>query len=189
MRRSNVVCLIAILVSSCGGTIDPEFIPYLEEFRYEMQLRGYPSSFDTGLDLEFTDTPIESDTDRAGSPAAYCNGLTRSVIFHRSTWREKSETGRRMIFFHELGHCVLARAHSEEEPMSFSVHPKNSDGPIFDAQICRSLMDPYACMGTQVESSTECLWVDYLNELFLVIPIPRFRVRNCFELTFGELWD
>lgn len=114
MRSSLVKLLVLNLVlwtlASCGGYIDPEFRPFLEDFIAEGRKRGIPVNAGA-LELVFVD--------HSDSWFGHCDRPIRrffmpSIRMDRWSWDRAAagEDERRMILYHELGHCLLDRGHT-----------------------------------------------------------------------------
>lgn len=81
---------------------------------------------------------------------AYCVPALNSVVISSKHWREMDSNKRRILIFHELGHCTLKREHVTDYRDDLSC-PK-------------SIMYPY------MESLVDCFLKhkeEYINELFV----------------------
>tara|TARA_Y100001933_G_scaffold261042_2_gene314699 strand:+ start:87261 stop:88328 length:1068 start_codon:yes stop_codon:yes gene_type:complete len=123
-----------------------EFQPYVDSFLEEAKIRGYDIDVSN---INFYLADIEN-KDVGG----ICNERKEEIIIDRDNWENAHEIEKELLIFHELGHCILGRAHRNETS-------ENGD--------CLSIMD-----GT--EDNFNCsknifseLWrVYYLEELFNV---------------------
>lgn len=120
--------LISLLaLTSCGVvqkqekslSIHPELTSYLSEFEYI-----YGSNID---DLNMTFANTISNSDPSLVTLGYCSkGTTHKnkihktiviktpkIVINLSRWESMSELDKKQLVFHELGHCILNRDHSE----------------------------------------------------------------------------
>jgi hypothetical protein len=82
----------------------------------------------------------------------------RKIILDQVHWQEWDDASKESLLFHELGHCVLHRAHRLDTVQM--VPPGDTVATTFSA----SLMNP-----TFVDGATHLQFKDYyLNELFTV---------------------
>lgn len=105
---------LSLLITACGRFDYPaELASYVEDFQKTGEkVLSHPIPI-TNLVIQFV-----ADTELEVTQAAYCNsgllGLTPPTIsLSKSQWAIRSETDRRRLLFHELGHCVLGRDHKE----------------------------------------------------------------------------
>ncbi len=85
----------------------------------EMYVRRFQTEADTrGVEVDFENlTANLSDIDRedvAGQCISYTDG-SREVVIDKSVWDRSGDLIREFIVFHELGHCILDRAHDESQ--------------------------------------------------------------------------
>ena len=95
-----------VLLSGCGqAPTDNEFVPLVDEFNALIVARGLPAA---SVPVAFGETH--------GSLGV----CTRSafggneVTIDREWWNLCSPAAKRLLIFHELGHCVLGRAHRDD---------------------------------------------------------------------------
>jgi hypothetical protein len=122
MRQNMMLLLVAavllvLVVTGCGsGVLGPNadqgtFTSYVQEFEQAAK--------DNGLDLKGVSYEIPITFDDLNKPmAGRCDlGLLGiagpKILIDRSTWGWSPETQKKLIIFHELGHCVLHRAHND----------------------------------------------------------------------------
>ena len=101
---------------------DPALWPYYESFEKEAQSRGL--SYDLNA-LEITGVVEEISEDGVAGTCRYGSHINH-VTIDQSFWNSFSELRRELVVYHELGHCVLFKDHTEDD---------NGEG------ICLSLMN------------------------------------------------
>lgn len=90
--------------------VDPRLVPYFKSFQYEASLRG--------IDVDYEAFPITGyiqsiqEDDIAGT-CNYHSYEPNVVTIDLEYWNSVSTLRREMVVFHELGHCVLGRGHTE----------------------------------------------------------------------------
>ena len=101
MRGLLIVIVLGLLVG-CGGYVDPEFKPYLSDFRQAAKAQGLAEPL--GVSIMYGDI---------NGLAGVCEqSIFQSHIFiNRGNWNMILDSGRRILIFHELGHCILGRSH------------------------------------------------------------------------------
>lgn len=105
MKKFIIICWVLIL-SSCSGElwflsntdINPEFIEYTKDFE---KLCGIPV---TGRKIQFSD-------DLGSNYVGWC--VQNNIFVDKEAWDRYDSDGRRIILYHELGHCVLNRRHDD----------------------------------------------------------------------------
>ena len=123
MYRSMQFLLLVFLFTSCqqdvfeqedsqmlGGDITSELAPYFRTFQEEARQHGLIVDYKSA---NLTAELIQIDE---GSVAGTCstNGLNlRHITIDQSFWNKASPLLKEMVIFHELGHCILGRGHSE----------------------------------------------------------------------------
>ena len=123
MYRLMQFLLLAIFFTSCqqefieqdnsqilGGDITPELAPYFRTFQDEARQYGII------VDYESANVTAELINIDEGSVAGACstNGHNiRDITIDKSFWNRANSLLREMVIFHELGHCILGRGHSE----------------------------------------------------------------------------
>ena len=159
MYRSIVFLLFVIIISSCqqdltdqedsqisGVDIDSELAPYFIIFQEEASNHGL------NIDYESSNVSAEIIQIDEGSVAGTCstNGHDlRHITIDQSFWNRASPLLREMVIFHELGHCILGRGHSEDQ---------------FDNGICRSIMR--SGLGDCIDAYSATNRTYYIEELF-----------------------
>lgn len=146
--------------------IHPEFQSYIEEFKYKSQGKVTDDDF-VGLTMGFRKYP--DDVNTVGTCHYMANEVDINVEWWNSWYRSYQE--RYELVFHELGHCVLYRGHTEIpthtgfkawlERLGFRLGIFTQKGYLEDG--CpASFMHPY----TLSERCINKHYHYYMNELF-----------------------
>lgn len=108
MRNIVIFTIIAIspMVSACGHAgykFEPEIVPYYLAFKK-----------DTGIDMpiqfEFSDVIISNGSEAAGICYPYLNKVPK-IFISKKVWTRISDITRKLLIYHELGHCLLDMEH------------------------------------------------------------------------------
>ena len=107
---------IALSLFSCAEKekkfrMTPVFRPYDTEFIHLANQNGKLWHVDD-LVMTFI-TKFENETE-AGQCQSFDNGETPIIVISRTTWNELKECQRFNLVFHELGHCLLNRGHTND---------------------------------------------------------------------------
>jgi len=125
--------------------VDSRLIPLFELFEYEARIRGY--QFDL-QELGITGVIDQIAENGVAGTCQYGNHIAH-VTVDESYWYNSTAARREMVVFHELGHCVLHRGHTE-----FS----------FSNGLCQSIMNSGTSGCHVAYNNTNRQY--YLNELF-----------------------
>lgn len=139
---------IAILIlSGCGkGLTGPSvnhgvFEPFFQEFETASLEHGRDTTGDDALVIEFGNSADEAGTCYSGFDG-------RHIEINEQIWNDYDDTYRKLLIYHELGHCLLNRVHDQK---------------------LRENRYPESIMNPNIVSITEIWDTDseyYLNELF-----------------------
>jgi hypothetical protein len=116
--------ILTLFLFGCGvetGSVEKQFIPHIVKF-----------SNITGRVVDVTMRFSELKDDYVGMCTIYKSGR-RVVEIDESFWNESDYNEREELIFHELGHCVLNRRHSE----TMATHPE------YNYKFPNSIMYPY----------------------------------------------
>ncbi len=134
IRRKSSSCAIKLLLlftviwTSCSEDeqllqpaktyplIDPEIIPFVQEFMTQGKMRGIELSVD-GIPIVIVDSfSIEVNNPLAIGYAFYNykNTGTRRIEIIKASWIIKNDIFKEKLIFHELGHIVLNRPHTDK---------------------------------------------------------------------------
>lgn len=124
---------MAAALTACGGassvihiptvSVEPQFQPLVESFKTEAKAQGTP--------VEISDLIVESTTDLTVQTMGECiqgGGNSPTIQIAQSYWDSLQSDGQQELLFHELGHCVLGRAHTEANEQGI---PTSMMNPIF----------------------------------------------------------
>lgn len=108
MKRTAVLLIVlALLVVSL---VRPSNDEYKEINSYRDDFTYYFKSDTHNIDIRFVDKMTTDYKNAVG----YCYKPTNSIEILRSYWAEIPNIKRQMLIFHELGHCLLDKKHSDE---------------------------------------------------------------------------
>ncbi|MEL6924488.1 MAG: hypothetical protein AAFO94_10615 [Bacteroidota bacterium] len=116
MKKSGILLAMLLLLISCTREnikqilIEDDFRVYSDRFIEEAAKRGIDVDFkETGMVIQFGETP--------NLAAGVCYGMiegqtsNHDILIDRGIWKQSSDGERERLIFHELGHCLLYRAH------------------------------------------------------------------------------
>ena len=133
-------------VELIAADVKDDLQTYVERFEKEAAVRSILIDVGgLGVHLSFVDIPEDN---VLGVCFYHSNALGRIEI-DQPTWSRLSDLGKEYVVFHELGHCVLARGHSEQQYTNGS---------------CKSIMA--SGTGNCHENYSASTRTRYLNELF-----------------------
>jgi hypothetical protein len=112
---------LALALSACGGDgssaphtnvvqIDSQFQSTVDAFTTESQAQGHPVVIQ---DLIVQSVSELSNTDEMGT-CIQEEGSTPVIQISQPLWDSLDADGQQELLFHELGHCVLNRVHTED---------------------------------------------------------------------------
>lgn len=115
MKTTLFLLAILLLLASCGRGVEPpqanqgEFRAYAEAF--EETARAH------GKDLKGASFSVEIKfgTPREDGKVGYCERsffTAPEITILKEWWEKLPNSGRKVLLFHELGHCVLHRDHT-----------------------------------------------------------------------------
>lgn len=114
---------------------DTVFSPYVSQFENQAKVETGDKNFKVGdVPVNFGDTTDESFD---GACLKYADG-TKEVMIKKSWWDNANSVSRRIMVFHELGHCRLGRTHDDstvevdgQEFKTSIMHPVIPDSATF----------------------------------------------------------
>ncbi len=100
--KQVVAIALVLLAQACGRApvIDPAFQAVVKDFEKL-------SSQTVWVDIEFDDS-------LAASVGGKCIPSAGKIVVSRAAWNTFDAMYKEWVLFHELGHCALSRAHSDE---------------------------------------------------------------------------
>ena len=150
--KIKIIYLTAVILLFLGCSkiefdqIDPELQPYFDQFLKDAAARG----------IQFTDEELNITMNINNIVDPNILGLCQqqpdlygAVSIDAYYWRTSTETTRQFIVYHELGHCILKRGHTDG---------RDSDGN------CLSVM--HSAVGICLFDFTGTKKEAYLDELF-----------------------
>lgn len=85
---------------------DSAFVGYLSDFEKDAK------KYKTPLNLYKSITIFSNRVD--SGIAAYCIPSSKTVVVSRLVWATLNEGGKKALLYHEWGHCILRREHTED---------------------------------------------------------------------------
>ncbi len=107
VTKAILIAVSMVLFSACGrAPVDPAFQPYVDEFEQAMS----DNNVRDGVNVEI----VFGDTGSAQNGLCHREGgQTPKISISRPVWNSFMDHQRRILIYHELGHCVLGREHTE----------------------------------------------------------------------------
>jgi len=103
----TVILVSLVLLSGCGkATIDPTFEPYIQSFEAAGNVK-----IEAPIDMHFGSIPPQSANVETDGLCESGLGVPKITI-DADKWATYSESARTLLVWHELGHCILGRAHN-----------------------------------------------------------------------------
>lgn len=108
MKTLLVLSLIFIF-TGCGKTVSiaPEFQSFVDDFNASAASHNHSGA--DNLIVEFGET-----SSKAAGATCYQTSGTPRIAVNEKTWNATSDSRRKEMLFHEMGHCVLNRSHTED---------------------------------------------------------------------------
>lgn len=93
-----------------SNLIDPALVDYVQRFEQEAARRGFNVDVKAlGITVRLVDIP----EDHVAGRCYYNSNFPNRVQIDTPTFNAMSDLMREYVVFHELGHCILARGHTE----------------------------------------------------------------------------
>lgn len=156
ISKSILLAILAPLAVACSPLGDDQkvthesvvevagFTSYVAEFQQK--------SVEYGSPVEISDLIIKFGAMTNPLERGYCEmatGKTPTIVIDQNYWNNASEGARKSLLLHELGHCVLDRAHVST---------------LSNAGVPNSVMNPYTIPSNVFDYNEEHYW----QELFSV---------------------
>jgi hypothetical protein len=106
--KKTAVLLVVLALLTISFSTAP-YNEYKEVGRFRDDFTYYFKTDTHSIDIRFVD---EMTTSYEGA-VGYCYRATNSIEILRSYWKETSPIRQQMLIFHELGHCLLGKKHSD----------------------------------------------------------------------------
>lgn len=106
------IIILCVFLSACGQVyVDPEFQPYVDEFIEDAEYYNSNIEMLPHISISFVDefeNPFV---------LAQCNYTIyeSNVQVKRQSWDSANEFQRKLLVYHELGHCVLGKKHLSDD--------------------------------------------------------------------------
>lgn len=115
--KTYISVLMILVFLSCSEekqeqTIDAELQKYFQSFQQEARSRGV----DLNLEDEQIDGYISNISGQGviGNCTRYASGK-KELTIDTDHWNTSTDSEKELVVFHELGHCILGRVHTEEK--------------------------------------------------------------------------
>lgn len=106
MNKIVMIIIIALLSASIATSKYDEYEAvnrYKSDFEYYFHVKA------DSIDIRLVDEISADYKDAVG----YCYKATNSIEVLRSYWEEMPPIKQQMLIFHELGHCLLGKVHTD----------------------------------------------------------------------------
>lgn len=114
--------LTILFLSACGGPLKvaPEAQALFNQFADD--------AVASGRNVSYADLQIVFEPELGPTVYGKCNrsiksffGGYRTLVLNRRYWDNAPESSRKLVLYHELGHCVLGQGHHGHEIMQASI--------------------------------------------------------------------
>jgi hypothetical protein len=100
--------------------------------KYLIQFESDAKKYNTHLNLYKLITIFSNKINTAETGAvAFCMPATKTVVISRPIWNKLDNSGKKALLYHEWGHCILRREHTESYDYS-SLCPTSLMYPYID---------------------------------------------------------
>lgn len=149
-----ILIVIAVKTNNHPMIIDKEFLPFFHNFKEDSKKYNRFVNF-SNLTTVFVENLPENEL-------AYCIPALKTVKVSRDEWNRGNYLYKKLVLYHEWGHCVLNRDHKETSA-KFSEDSSNCPSSIMYPYI-----DPIiSCYLKNTKWYDEELFTDPLNDTFL----------------------
>lgn len=169
----NLLILSLLAISGCGdkfqiearGTIDPEFIPFVQQFINEAESLGQTSQLYkiNSVNIIFDDSVKLPELGRC---TVRLNSLT--IRMNKSAWYSASIESKELRIFHEMGHCILGIMGHRDATILLGDY----NGGLFHTNGPASLMNTYEMPAAFYSGNRQY----YVQELFVAYISPRVQL-------------
>lgn len=117
MKRLVRLSIVACFLLSCESeeinlVIDDELQPYIDLFVEEASMRGLEIRIEDEL---FTASIRSINRPNVAGQCTHGEGTVSQVLIDEDAWRRYDDQEKESLVFHELGHCILKRAHRDHQ--------------------------------------------------------------------------
>lgn len=111
----GLISLVGCADSKQSLNLNQDAALLYNEFISDSNIEGMNLSYDQPITVEFSD--LSNRLNSAGTTVGLCTMIGYSipgakVLLDRGFWQVADDNMKRIILYHELGHCLLARIHS-----------------------------------------------------------------------------
>ena len=109
--------VLSVVIVSCNDdgldydNVNPELQPYIDRFVEEAALRDIVIDIDDELFEAHIGTILESGV--LGQCRLTPDG-EQQIVIHSPYWNQIDDIDKEYVVFHELGHCLIGRGHTNE---------------------------------------------------------------------------
>ncbi len=136
IKNITFLLIAGLIMISCNedqnNEIESELLIYFNSFESEAETRNVSIDIDN-LDIDGYIEHIES-RGILGQCKSYSDG-SHEVVFDEDYWNRISDIEKEYLVFHELGHCILDRAHDDTKDANGNCNSIMQSG----ANSCKSL--------------------------------------------------
>lgn len=121
LKNTFFICVVFLLINSCKKEsnnnfivrIDPEFEPVVDSFVKAAADRGYNISI-TNLIIQY-DSALDSRYCAASNAISSTNNVQKIIYVNAKLKCWQNSRQLETLLFHEMGHCLLGRDHTNEQ--------------------------------------------------------------------------
>lgn len=116
MKWTLLLLLSSLIFIQCGDAgvyvfeeeVREDMTPYFRSFALEAELRGTLIDWDNE---RISTELVDIDTEAIGQCLTYEDGF-KTINIDKAFWSESSDIEKEFLIYHELGHCLLERPHT-----------------------------------------------------------------------------
>lgn len=136
IKNITLLLIVGIIIMSCNkdqnNEIESELLTYFDSFELEAEARNLSIDIDN-IDINGYVEDIE-ERGTLGQCKSYSDG-SHTVVFDENYWDRITDLQREYLVFHELGHCILDRAHDDTKDANGNCNSIMQSG----ANTCKSI--------------------------------------------------
>lgn len=155
--RYLILSIIILSLTACGKVSDPTFQPIIDQFIKDAATQG--NNVQVFTPINFGD--VKSQNGASFDTVAICMNdvVSNEIIVDKDHWNDGYTTDfdKKMIIYHELGHCVFNLSHKDTTKFIVSPVPTSPDN-----EVPISIMNSHGVHYSDYSSGGEA----YLNSLY-----------------------